>query len=89
MARAKKSKKKSYKGLFSKCIIVFVIVANVVFTVKVLDLFEKTASEPATLITVWFAFTTTELLALASIKKKKVQNSDVEQYVEDDTEVEQ
>lgn len=77
------------KGLFSKCLIGFIVIVNILFTLKVFDVFEKTANEPAVLIGAWFGFTTGELWMLASIKKKKVQNQDVEQYVEEDTEVEQ
>lgn len=67
-------KKRKRKGLFSKYLIAFIIIVNILFTLKVLDVFERTAAEPATLITAWFAFTTGELWMLASIKKKKVKN---------------
>ncbi len=56
------------KGLFSKLIVSFVIVANVLFTVAVLLVFLKTSTEPAALIGSWFAFTTVELWSLAKIK---------------------
>lgn len=61
------------KGVYSKVIVAVVIVLNVLFTAAVLYVFEKTASEPSTLITAWFAFTTGELFMLSSIKKKKVK----------------
>ena len=61
------------KGVYSKIIVAVVIVLNVLFTTAVLYVFEKTASEPSTLITAWFAFTTGELFMLSSIKKKKVK----------------
>lgn len=59
------------KGVYSKVIVVAVIALNVLFTAAVLCVFEKTASEPSTLITAWFAFTTGELFMLSSIKKVK------------------
>lgn len=59
------------KGVYSKVIVAVVIVLNVLFTTAVLYVFEKTASEPSTLITAWFAFTTGELFMLSSIKKTK------------------
>lgn len=64
-----KKKKKS----FSKLIIGFVIGANILFTIAVLRIFLQTASEPATLIGAWFAFTTVEVWQLAKIKQKKVE----------------
>ena len=64
-----KKKKKS----FSKLIIGFVIAANILFTIAVLWIFLQTASEPATLIGAWFAFTTVEVWQLAKIKQKKVE----------------
>lgn len=59
------------KGVYSKVIVAVVIVLNVLFTTAVLYVFEKTASEPSTLITAWFTFTTGELFMLSSIKKTK------------------
>ncbi|HHV10421.1 MAG TPA: hypothetical protein GXX75_09120 [Clostridiales bacterium] len=59
------------KGIYSKVIIVVVIVLNVLFTAAVLHAFEKTGNEPAALIAAWFSFTTGELLMLTSIKKAK------------------
>lgn len=59
------------KGVYSKVIVAVVIVLNVLFTAAVLYVFEKTGSEPSTLITAWFAFTTGELFMLSSIKKVK------------------
>lgn len=76
--------KKRFKGWFSKIIIILVVVANVIFTVKILDVFEKTSSEPAALIVAWFAFTTGELSILGMIKKNKVNAGgfDVENMIE-------
>lgn len=65
MARKKK------KGRFSKAIVIGVILANVTFTIAVLLVFLKTASEPSALIASWFAFTTVELWSLAKIKTVK------------------
>ena len=62
------------KGLFSKMIVAFVILANVAFTGAVLFVFLRTGGEPAVLIGSWFAFTTVELWQLATIKKKKEEN---------------
>lgn len=59
------------KGLFSKLVVTFVIIANVLFTTAVLFVFLRTGGEPITLIGSWFAFTTVELWQLATIKKKK------------------
>jgi predicted membrane protein len=64
---------KKKKQSFSKLIIGFVIAANVLFTIAVLWIFFKTASEPAVLIGAWFAFTTVEVWQLAVIKKKKIE----------------
>ena len=63
--------KKEGKSLFSKLIVVSVILLNVIFTVAVLSIFMRTASEPSGLIIAWFSFTTVELWSLAGIKKAK------------------
>lgn len=59
------------KGRFSKLIILLIILINVLFTGAVLYVFLKTSAEPTALVGCWFGFTTSELWALASIKKKK------------------
>ena len=64
------------KGIFSKLVVSFVIIANVVFTGTVLFIFLRTGGEPITLIGSWFAFTTVELIELATIKKKKEGRND-------------
>lgn len=61
------------KGDFSKLIVSFVIIVNVIFTASVLYVFLKTSSEPTALIGSWFAFTTVEVWQLATIKKSKVK----------------
>lgn len=63
--------KKKKKNIFSKIIVVSVIMLNVIFTVSVLAIFIQTASEPSGLIVAWFSFTTVELWSLAGIKKAK------------------
>lgn len=62
-------KRKSRKGLFSKLIVISVILLNVVFTGAILWVFLKTSSEPSSLVVAWFGFTTVELWSLAGIKK--------------------
>ena len=59
------------KGLYSKFIVLIVIVLNVWFTNRLLDVYELVGTEPVTLIASWFAFTTGELLMLTFIKKSK------------------
>lgn len=59
-------KKKNY----SKYIVTFIIIMNVMFTIAILY---HTGNEPSTLISAFFAFTTVELWSLAGIKKKKIE----------------
>lgn len=66
------------KGQFSKSIVAMVIILNMIFTIAVFYVFSKTGNEPTTLITCWFGFTTTELFMLASIRKTKVKNENLE-----------
>jgi hypothetical protein len=66
--------KNKKKGVFSKGIIILIILANIIFTSAVLWVFLKTSVEPSTLIMSWFSFTTVELWSLASIKKVKEKN---------------
>lgn len=68
------------KGIFSKIIVLGVIVANVIFTAAVLKIFLTTSAEPSTLIMSWFGFTTVEVWSLASIKKAKEKNKDGGNY---------
>lgn len=58
---------------FASKIVIAVVVMNIVATIAFLWAFVKVGSEPAVLIGAWFTFTTTELWALASIKKAKVR----------------
>lgn len=80
MSRKKptKAEKKGKKGGFSKLIITLVVLMNIAFTVAVLYVFLKTASEPVALVGAWFAFTTGELWMLSSIKREKVKKGDNE-----------
>lgn len=57
---------------FSKAIVSLIILLNVAFTVAVLYVFLQTSSEPMTLVGCWFAFTSAELWALATIKKREI-----------------
>jgi hypothetical protein len=58
---------------FSKKLVSLIIFMNVVFCIAVLVVFWHTSSEPSALVVAWFAFTGTELVSLASIKKKKIE----------------
>jgi len=49
-------------------------VLNVLFATAVLWVFLQTKAEPIVLIGAWFSFTTVELLALAEIKRKEIEN---------------
>ncbi len=62
------------KGMFSKLIVTFVIIINILFTIGTLYIFLKTGSEPTTLIGAWFAFTTVEVWQLAKIKQNKYKD---------------
>lgn len=66
------------KSRFSKLIVTFVILLNVIFTAAVLYVFLQVGSEPQVLIGAWFAFTTGELWMLSSIKKKKIKEDNNE-----------
>ena len=74
----KLKKKQNKKGRFSKFIVTFVILLNVIFTAAVLYIFLQVGSEPQVLIGAWFAFTTGELWMLSSIKKKKIKEGNDE-----------
>ena len=71
---------KKKKSLFSKIIVVSVILLNVLFTIAVLAIFLKTSSEPSGLIIAWFSFTTVELWSLAGIKKAKEKKENEYDY---------
>ena len=71
---------KKKKSLFSKIIVVSVIILNVIFTAVVLGIFLKTSVEPSSLIVAWFSFTTVELWSLAGIKKAKARKDEDYDY---------
>lgn len=58
---------------YSKFIVALVILLNSIFTAAVLYVFLRIGTEPTTLITAWFAFTTGELWMLATIKKHEIR----------------
>ncbi|NNG67361.1 hypothetical protein [Caldanaerobacter subterraneus] len=58
---------------YSKFIVALVILLNTIFTAAVLYIFLRVETEPTTLITAWFAFTTGELWLLAGIKKHETR----------------
>lgn len=58
------------KKKFSKLIVVLVIFLNIIFTGAVFVAAFFNATIPDSLIVAWFAFTTTELVALAGIRIK-------------------
>lgn len=68
----KADKKKA--SIFSKGVVLFVIIANILFTRAVLSTFIVTQTEPSTLVMGWFSFTTVELWSLACIKNTKEKN---------------
>ncbi len=58
--------------IFSKFIVIFIVVLNVVFTATVLAIYFVLGQPPSdTLILAWFSFTTGELGLLAYIRKKE------------------
>lgn len=56
---------------FSKKIVVFIVILNIVFAAAVLAVFWHTGSEPGVLVGAWFAFTTGELWALSKVTREK------------------
>ena len=61
---------------FSKLIVCVVIIANILFTKEVFDVFRQTGSEPAALIAGWFSFTGGELGILGKIKWEKIRKKE-------------
>ena len=61
------------KGKFSKVVVIFIIILNIIFTAAVLYIFLQTSSEPSALIAAWFLFTTGELSMTALIKNQKIR----------------
>ena len=62
---------------FSNIVVILVIVLNIWFTNKVLNIYAITGSEPIVLIGAWFAFTGGELWLLSGIKKAKIKNQNI------------
>lgn len=73
----KLKKKQKKKNMFSKFVVILVIILNTIFTAGVFYVFDKTGgNEPSVLIGSWFAFTTVELWNLAKIKREKIKGED-------------
>lgn len=68
---------KRRKGLFSKVLVVFIVLMNTAFTAAVLWVFFRTSQEPAVLIGAWFGFTTGELWLAAKIKREKIEKEGI------------
>jgi len=60
-------------GQYSKWLVALIIFLNVAFAAGVIVSMVKGASEPKTLITAWFGWTTVELGATTIIKVKKIK----------------
>lgn len=56
------------KRHWKKYFIIGIILLNTAFAIAILCLFSITQSEPDTLITYWFIFTGTELVAMAGVE---------------------
>ena len=66
------------KGMFSKLVIMVIVLANIIYTAAVLYVFLKTSCEPTVLTGCWFAFTTGELWLLSGIKREKLRRGNDE-----------
>lgn len=60
---------------YSKVIVSIIIFLNITFAFGSLYVFLRVGSEPITLTTCWFAFTTGELWLLSGIKKIEIKKS--------------
>ena len=67
-----------WKGFFSKAVVVLVILLNVAFAYRVLEVFAITGTEPMVLIGAWFSFTTGELWMLSGIARTKIHKGEEE-----------
>ena len=72
LEKLKKNEIEKPKKEYSKIIVSMIIAVNILFTLCIMILFLKKGSEPTTLITAWFSFTTIELWNLAKIKRHKI-----------------
>ncbi len=61
------------KGVFSKIVVLLVIVLNVLYAREVLSIARAGGVVPDSLTYSWYAFTGAELLALAKIQTSKTQ----------------
>ena len=65
------------KGKFSNVVVILVVVLNIWFTDRVLDIYIVTGTEPIILIGAWFAFTGGELWLVSGIKKAKIKKESI------------
>lgn len=70
--KLKQNKNRETKKEYSKIIVSIVITMNILFTLAIMYIFLKTKTEPSTLITAFFSFTTIELWQLSKIKRSKI-----------------
>lgn len=68
---------KDKKRQYSKVIVILVIALNIIFTIATFTIIILGFEVPDALIISWFAFTGTELLALATIKNTETKYVDV------------
>lgn len=61
------------KGIYSKLIVLLVIMLNVAFTVYIVESMKVMLFEPAVLVGGWFTFTSVEVGACAYVKAKKTK----------------
>ena len=59
---------------YSKVLVSFIVLMNLVFTGVILYMFWNHGFEPTSLIVAWFAWTTGELWALSKIKRTEVES---------------
>lgn len=74
---------KGNRPAYSKFIVALVILLNTAFAASVLYIYLRVGSEPKTLITAWFAFTTSELLFLAGIKRREIKEEENARFGDD------
>lgn len=68
--------KKKKKINFSSVVVILVLILNLWFTNRVLDIYEAVGNEPMVLIGAFFSFTGVELWSLAQIKKAKIKKEE-------------
>lgn len=67
-------------NVFSKLVVILVIIMNIGFTLAVLCITREGHNVPDSLIAAWFSFSTGELWILSGIKKHKIKN-DIENKI--------